>query len=40
MKYALDTNTVIRLLRMEQTTRQKLGHAVGRGDEIAIPPLV
>jgi tRNA(fMet)-specific endonuclease VapC len=40
MRYALDTNTIIRLLRKEPNTRRKLGDAVGRDCEIAVPPLV
>jgi tRNA(fMet)-specific endonuclease VapC len=40
MKYALDTNTVVRLLREDPNTCKNFDAAVERGDEIAIPPLV
>ena len=39
-KNALDTNTIIRLLREEPQTCRKFDNAVERGDEIIIPPLV
>ncbi|MDR1001373.1 MAG: PIN domain-containing protein [Clostridiales bacterium] len=40
MRYALDTNTIIRFLRDDPFVRQKFDAAVARGDEIIIPPLV
>ena len=40
MKYALDTNAVILLLRGSPCICQKFDAAVERGDEFRIPPLV
>ena len=40
MKYALDTNTVIRFLRDDPIVCRKFDTAVERGDEIVIPPIV
>jgi tRNA(fMet)-specific endonuclease VapC len=40
VKYALDTNAVIRLLREDTQICQKFDAAVERGDEFVIPPLV
>ena len=40
MKYALDTNTVILILRDDPSVCKKFDASVERGDEIAIPPLV
>lgn len=40
MRYALDTNTVICLLRDDPLVCRKFDAAVERGDEIVIPPLV
>ena len=40
MKYALDTNAIIHLLRDNPRVNQKFDAAVERNDEIVIPPLV
>jgi len=40
VKYALDTNTVILLLREDPHVSQRFNAAVEHGDEIVIPPLV
>jgi len=40
LRYALDTNVVILLLREEPRICEKFDTAVERGDEFAIPPLV
>ena len=40
MKYALDTNTIIRLLREDAHTCKIFDAAVERGYEIAVPPIV
>ena len=40
MRYALDTNAIILFLREDPRIREKFDAAVGRGDEIAVPPLV
>jgi predicted nucleic acid-binding protein len=40
MRYALDTNAVILLLREDQHICRKFDAAVERGDDFIIPPLV
>lgn len=40
MKYALDSNTIINMLRGNSIVLDKFDSAVERGDEIVIPPIV
>ena len=40
MRYALDSNTLVRLLRDDPHVRHCFDAAVERGDEIVLPPLV
>ena len=40
MRYALDTNTIIHILRQTPSVLDKFNAAVDRGDEIIIPPIV
>ena len=40
MKYALDTNTIIQLLRENPNVVQRFTTAVDLGDEIVLPPIV